>query len=78
VNYSQTGTDLSLAWIPGQSSGPYAKYIPNVERWLSCDFYMNNVTATAEARISTDGVICVNTPISGKDLKITGSWVTMG
>lgn len=78
VNCHHAGIDLGVAWIPGQSSGVYAKYLPNEDRWLSCDFYMNNVTASAEANIDTNGVIKVNTPISGRDLKITGSWVTKG
>lgn len=70
--------DFGAAWIPGQGSGIYAKYLPEEDVWLSCDYYKNNVTTTAEAKMNTNGVVMINTPTGGMQLKISGSWITKG
>lgn len=70
-----TGTDLSLGWIP---NAYVSSWRPIGNTWLSCSYYKNNITATAEAKIqSADGVLKVATPIKDVDLKISGAWISV-
>ena len=71
VNYPAAGTNLTLAWLPGQGSNLYR---PTADVWLSCDCY-NTSGKTAEAKITSSGNIVVSQTEGGKDLKISGTWI---
>lgn len=74
-----TGLELSLAWIPGTTSGMYAWAVPLNTTWLSCDYYHNTETAgQAEAEFTTGGLLRVWTPVKDKGFKISGTWITKG
>lgn len=68
------GINLCLGWIPST----HALWKPIGDTWLSCDYYANNNTSTAEARIlASDGSIIVSTQFNNNELKISGVWITV-
>lgn len=72
LRYPSSGTNLSLAWLPGQSINSYK---PSSNTWLSCTYYSSS-SKQAEAKIeSNTGNIVVSQPEGNVDLKISGSWV---
>lgn len=78
---TNAGTNIGIAWLPGQASGQYAKYAPstNGDHWLSCDYY-GSIGKTCEAWATTEGIIKVSVPqdANGKYLKVSGTWITKG
>lgn len=76
LNYTVANTNAVLCWVTDKGSSPHR---PLSKTWLSCDFYNNNpsTVGNAEAWIDpTDAYIHIAQPNGGKNLKVSGCWIT--